>query len=237
MWAVSVASILVFGFLLGLRHAFEVDHLVAISTLVTRKRSLWKSVRFGVIWGIGHSAMLLAVGGVVLLLQVRIPPLLELSLEGLVGAMLVGLGLLTLLDCWRRRVHLHRHTHGGTAHLHFHTPTKGPEHFHQHGGETGWKPLLIGIVHGLAGSAAVLLLTVVTAPSPVESLLYIVSFGCGSILGMGAAGLLFGCLFSLTYRHFQGASLSLRIAAGATSVALGVWIICELGFSLAYALV
>ena len=233
----SFASVLVFGFLLGLRHAFEADHLVAVSTLVTPKRSLWKSVRFGVIWGLGHSATLLAVGGVVLILQVSIPPLLELSLEGLVGVMLVGLGLMTLLDCRRRRIHLHQHTHGGSTHLHFHAHVKGPEHFHQHGGETGWRPLLIGMVHGLAGSAAVLLLTVATAPSPVESLLYIVSFGCGSILGMGAASLLFGVLFSLTQRHLQGTNLSLRTASGATSVALGLWIIYELSFSHAYALV
>ena len=233
----SVASILVFGFLLGLRHAFEADHLVAVSTLVTQQRSLWKSVRLGVIWGVGHSAMLLIVGGVVLILQVRIPPLLELSLEGLVGVMLVGLGLMTLLDCWRRRVHLHHHTHRGTTHLHFHTHAEGPAHCHQHGGETEWRPLLVGSIHGLAGSAAVLLLSVATAPSPLESLLYIVSFGCGSILGMGAASLLFGVFFALTHGHFQGASLSIRIAAGATSVALGVWIIWELGFSHAYALV
>ncbi len=118
---VSFVSVLVFGFLLGLRHAFEADHLVAVSTLVTSKRSVWKSIRFGVIWGVGHSATLLAVGGVVLILQVRIPPFLELSLEGLVGAMLVGLGLMTLLDCRRRRIHLHQHTHAGTTHLHFHT--------------------------------------------------------------------------------------------------------------------
>lgn len=227
----SFASVLVFGFLLGLRHAFEADHLVAVSTLVTPKRSLWKSVRFGVIWGLGHSATLLAVGGVVLILQVSIPPVLELSLEGLVGVMLVGLGFMTLLDCRRRRIHLHQHTHEGTTHLHFHTHAESPEHGHQHGGETSWKPLLVGMVHGLAGSAAVLLLTVATAPSPTESLLYIVSFGCGSILGMGAASLLFGTLFSLTQRHLQGANLSLRIAAGATSVSLGFWIICRLGLS------
>ena len=233
----SFASVLVFGFLLGLRHAFEADHLVAVSTLVTPQCSLWKSVRFGVIWGLGHSATLLAVGGVVIILQVSIPPLLELSLEGLVGGMLVGLGLITLLDCWRRRIHLHQHTHGGSTHLHFHTHAAGPAHFHQHGGETGWKPLLVGMVHGLAGSAAVLLLTVATAPSPVDSLLYIVSFGCGSILGMGTASLLFGVLFSFTQRHLQGANLSLRIAAGATSVALGIWIIYELSFTHAYALV
>ena len=233
----SFASVLVFGFLLGLRHAFEADHLVAVSTLVTPKHSLWKSVRFGVIWGLGHSATLLAVGGAVLILQVSIPSLLELSLEGLVGIMLVGLGLITLLDCRRRRIHLHQHTHGGSTHLHFHTHAAGPEHFHQHGGKTGWKPLLIGMVHGLAGSAAVLLLTVATAPSPTESLLYIVSFGCGSILGMGAASLLLGILFSFTQRHLQGANLSLRIAAGATSVALGIWIIYELSFTHAYALV
>lgn len=234
---VSLASVLVFGFLLGLRHAFEADHLVAVSTLVTPKRSLWKSIRFGVIWGLGHSATLLAVGGVVLILQVSIPPVLELSLEGLVGVMLVGLGFMTLFDCRRRRIHLHQHTHGGNTHLHFHTHVEGPEHSHQHGGETGWRPLLVGMVHGLAGSAAVLLLTVATAPSPVESLLYIASFGCGSVLGMGAASLAFGFFFSLTQRHLQGANLSLRIAAGATSVALGIWIIYELSVTDAYALV
>ncbi len=233
----SFASVLVFGFLLGLRHAFEADHLVAVSTLVTPQCSLWKGVRFGVIWGLGHSATLLAVGGVVLILQVSIPPLLELSLEGLVGVMLVGLGFVTLLDCRRRRIHLHPHTHGGSTHLHFHAHGEGPEHFHQHGGETGWKPLLVGMVHGLAGGAAVLLLTVATAPSSVESLLYIVSFGCGSILGMGAASLFFGALFSLTQRHLQEANLSLRIAAGATSVALGIWIIYELSSTHAYTLV
>jgi len=93
------------------------------------------------------------------------------------------------------------------------------------------------MVHGLAGSAAVLLLTVATAPSPAESLLYIASFGCGSVLGMGAASLAFGFFFSLTQRHLQGTNLSLRIAAGATSVALGIWIIYELSVTDAYALI
>ncbi len=225
----SFASILVFGFLLGLRHAFDADHLVAISTLVTRQRSLWRTVRFGVLWGAGHSAMLLAVGGFVLSLKIGVPPLLELSLEGLVGAMLVGLGLMTLLDCWRRRFHLHRHTHGGTTHLHFHTHTESLEHVHTHGGGTGWQPLLVGMVHGLAGSAAVLLLIVATIPSPVEGLLYILAFGCGSILGMGIASLIFGFFLVATQRRVHGASLSLRIAAGTASVAFGLWIIFKLG--------
>lgn len=218
------------GFVLGLKHAFDSDHLVAVSTIVTRERSPWRSLWIGLFWGLGHTFTLLLVGLVVLGMKQQIPAPVEMSLECLVGVMLVCLGLVTLLDCWRNRVHVHHHDHDGNAHMHFHTHAESVLHGHAHRLRLGIKPLVIGMVHGLAGSAALMLIVLASIPSPSLGLAYIGIFGAGSVLGMGLVSLLMGFFFSYVVPRLHEVSLTLRLATGVLSAAFGTWIVIDIGF-------
>jgi len=218
------------GLLLGLKHAFDSDHLIAVSTIVTRERSAWRSLWIGLFWGIGHTFTLLMVGLIVLGLKKQIPPPVGLSLECLVGLVLIGLGLTTLYDCWRKRVHAHSHIHAGAPHLHFHMHEDSPAHQHPHPVRLGFRPLLVGMVHGLAGSAALMLLVLATIPSPALGLMYIVIFGGGSIVSMGLVSLLMGLFFSLATDRLHDLEHGVRLAIGTLSTAFGVWMVVEIGF-------
>jgi len=218
------------GLLLGLKHAFDSDHLIAVSTIVTRERSAWRSLWIGLFWGIGHTFTLLMVGLIVLGLKKQIPPPVGLSLECLVGLVLIGLGLTTLYDCWRKRVHAHSHVHAGAPHLHFHVHEDSPAHQHLHPVRLGFRPLLVGMVHGLAGSAALMLLVLATIPSPALGLMYIVIFGGGSIVSMGLVSLLMGVFFSLATDRLHDLEHGVRLAIGTLSTAFGVWMVVEIGF-------
>ncbi len=218
------------GLLLGLKHAFDSDHLIAVSTIVTRERSAWRSLWIGLFWGIGHTFTLLMVGLIVLGLKKQIPPPVGLSLECLVGLVLIGLGLTTLYDCWRKRVHAHSHVHAGAPHLHFHMHEDSPAHQHPHPVRLGFRPLLVGMVHGLAGSAALMLLVLATIPSPALGLMYIVIFGGGSIVSMGLVSLLMGLFFSLATDRLHDLEHGVRLAIGTLSTAFGVWMVVEIGF-------
>jgi len=218
------------GLLLGLKHAFDSDHLIAVSTIVTREHSPWRSLWIGLCWGIGHTFTLLLVGLVVLGLKRQIPPPVGLSLECLVGLVLIGLGLATLYDCRRRRVHAHRHVHAGAPHTHFHAHADSPAHQHPHPVRSGLKPVLLGMVHGLAGSAALMLLVLAAIPSPALGLVYIAIFGCGSVLGMGFISLLMGLFFSLATDRLSDLEHGVRLAVGTLSTTFGVWMVVEIGF-------
>lgn len=223
-------AILGLGFVLGLKHAFDSDHLVAVSTIVTRERSPWRSLWIGLFWGLGHTLTLLLVGLVVLGMKQQIPAPVEMSLECLVGVMLIGLGLVTLLDCWRNRVHVHHHDHDGDAHMHFHTHAESALHGHAHRLRLGIKPLVIGMVHGLAGSAALMLIVLASISSPSLGLAYIGIFGAGSVLGMGLVSLLMGFFFSYVAPRLHNVSMTLRLATGALSTGFGAWIVIDIGF-------
>ncbi|MBI3249976.1 MAG: urease accessory protein UreH [Deltaproteobacteria bacterium] len=221
---------LLLGLLLGLKHAFDSDHLIAVSTIVSRERSPWRSLWIGLFWGIGHTVTLLAVGVLVLGMKMQIPPPLESSLECAVGVMIVGLGLTTLYDWWRKRLHAHEHAHEGSAHTHFHMHASSAAHQHPHPLHVGAKPMLIGMVHGLAGSAALMLLVLTAIPSPVLGLFYIGIFGVGSVVGMGLVSLLLGVFFSLATDRFHNLNQGIRLTVGTLSTAFGLWMIVEIGF-------
>ena len=223
-------AILTLGLLLGLKHAFDSDHLIAVSTIVARERSPWRSLWIGLFWGVGHTLMLALVGVIVLGLKIQISETIGLSLECLVGIVLVGLGVSTLHDCWRKRLHAHRHIHEGTAHTHFHMHAHGTAHQHQHPARVGFKPMLLGMVHGLAGSAALMLLILATIPSTMLGLLYIGIFGFGSVLGMGLVSFLMGMCFSLATDSLYAFDHGMRVAVGTLSTVFGVWMVVEIGF-------
>ena len=159
-------AILGFGFVLGLRHALDVDHLAAVSTIVGQRRSLWSSSLVGALWGLGHTAALLAAAVAVIGLHAEIPPRLASALELGVAVMLIVLGLNLLRTVWAGgTLHHHVHSHGGRAHVHPHLhdsdPTGGDGH---HRLRAGRRPFFVGLVHGLAGSGALMLAVLATIP-------------------------------------------------------------------------
>src|SRR5918992_163333 len=164
----SALPLLGLGFALGLKHATEADHLVAVSTIVSEHSSVWRSGAVGALWGLGHTASLFVVGAVLIALRVRIPEGLATALELAVALMIVLLGtrILYLVLRGRRDVHVHEHTHGGRTHTHLHFHGRHDAHsaadghavsHTRHRGLWGWRPVAVGAVHGLAGSAALTL--------------------------------------------------------------------------------
>jgi sulfite exporter TauE/SafE len=228
-FATSSAWILTLGFLLGIKHATEADHLAAVSTIVTERKSLFSSAFVGALWGLGHTISLLVAGVFVLLLNFQITERAERALEFCVGLMLVLLGLNVLRKMLRGGwLHFHAHKHGEHEHAHPHihkSETKEP-HTH-HGFSFNPRALIIGMVHGLAGSAALMLLVIPTISSRLMGLLYIIIFGIGSIGGMMLMSFLVGLPFHLTTARFNRFNLLLRGAAGIFSVGLGLWIVYE----------
>jgi sulfite exporter TauE/SafE len=221
----SYLTILGLGFILGLRHALDTDHLAAVSTVLAERPSLRASGLVGLSWGLGHTAVLLVVGVIVLVLRVPIPDPMAVAAEGVAGLMLVALGSLLGARLIRERWHLHPHDHGGTKHVHFHSHSHSRDHSHVHWWRQSVRPLCIGMAHGLAGSAALLLLVVATADSVIEGLVYIAVFGCGSILGMILIGLALSVPVLWSLRLGRPLFLAVQGLASIGSIALGCSIV------------
>lgn len=214
---------------MGARHALDADHLAAVSTLVADRRDWRASGWIGFWWGCGHTAMLLAVGLAVLLLNLTIPAALAQGFEFLVGAMLVALGGSLCAALIREGWHLHRHDHDGVAHVHWHSHRRGAAHQHSHEAPPA-RPLVVGMVHGLAGSAALMLLVVASIHSVWEGLAYIVVFGLGSIAGMVGVGLLIGYPLAATGASGPAARLVVRGLASLGSIGLGLTLMAKIAF-------
>jgi sulfite exporter TauE/SafE len=221
----STVSILAIGFALGLQHAVEADHLAAVSTIVSEKKSLLTASIVGGFWGLGHTVSLLAIGAAVIFFKVRISETAETRLEAVVGAMLVLLGLNALRKLLTsEKVHVHKHEHGEREHIHIHTHNGENETTHH---RFSPRSILVGMVHGLAGSAALMLLILPVIPSPPVALLYILIFGVGSIGGMMTMSFLIGLPLHFTLERFGFLNGMIRLAAGSFSLSLGVYIIYE----------
>lgn len=223
----TLTTTLLLGFVLGMEHALDADHVVAVSTLVSHSRNLWRSLLTGVFWGIGHTVTLFIVGLLVFVFQVNLGEGWMLSMEFLVGVVLVLLGGQILLGYRRKRVHAHVHSHGGEVHVHFHSHTGGEDHDHHP--PPLRKPLLIGMIHGLAGSAALVLLVLTTVRSSAHGLLFILLFGIGSICGMLLMSTVIALPFALTAGRLQRINEAVRIVAGVVSITLGASIMIEAG--------
>jgi hypothetical protein len=188
-----MTSLLMLGFVMGLRHALEADHLAAIASLSTRHEGLAGSLRRGGAWGLGHTTTLLAMAAAYWWLGIRLPPSASRGLEAAVGLMLVVLGLDVVRRMRRGRIHVHVHSHGhDVVHVHAHRhpgtlPHERDPHDHAHPATISARAFLVGMMHGMAGSAALLLLTLQMVSSPLAGLLYVATFGVGSIAGMAAA--------------------------------------------------
>jgi sulfite exporter TauE/SafE len=231
--ATSTFAILGFGFLLGLKHATEADHLAAVSTIVTERKSLFSSAIIGGVWGLGHTISLFVAGVFVLLFKFQITERTEKILEFGVGVMLILLGLNVLRKLLKGgHLHFHAHEHGERVHVHphIHEREKDEPHTH-HGFSFSPRALIIGMVHGLAGSAALMLLIIPTIESQTLGLLYIIVFGVGSIGGMMLMSFLVGLPFTLTASRFNRFNHILQSIAGLVSVALGLFIVYEKGIT------
>lgn len=221
----------------GLKHAGEVDHVVAVSTIVSQHRNVWRSAVVGGLWGLGHTATLLIVGAPVLVFRVAISPAAAGWLEFSVALMIIGLGTMALMRVFQRRpdVHIHRHHHNGQSHVHVHFhehatehPRSGASHSHTVS-RLGIKPFLVGAMHGLAGSAALTLLVLTQIDSIVLGLLYLACFGAGATVGMLLMSGLIGLPFALSAHRLTGLNYGLQMLAGALSIAIGLWYAVEIG--------
>jgi high-affinity nickel-transport protein len=250
----NLLAVCVLGFVLGMRHATDPDHVVAVTTIVSRHRTTAGAAAIGALWGLGHTLTILVVGGGIVLLGWVIPPRVGLSLEFSVGLMLIVLGVMNLSGVLQRitessgsagpgTVHAHPHQHGD--YVHSHTHGHDPER-HPHAADRTplgrldrWlgrlglyqalRPVVVGVVHGLAGSAAVALLVLATIGDSAWSLLYLLVFGAGTIAGMLL--ITAGIAWPLTHagRRFAGLPRGLRVASGIVSLIVGLALAYQVG--------
>ena len=225
-------GILGLGFLLGMQHALEADHIAAVSSIAARRSRVADIVKHGLTWGLGHTLTLFAFAGAAILLGHAIPESVARPIEAAVGIMLIGLGAHVLWRLWRDRVHFHRHGHGdGTVHFHAHShagETAAHErtaHVHDHGFR--WRTLLVGLMHGMAGSAALLVLAVTQASSPAVGLGYVALFGIGSMIGMGALSTVIAVPLAVSARSLTWANRGLQAVVGLVTVAIGLITVVE----------
>jgi hypothetical protein len=267
--AVNLASLLSLGFFLGMRHATDADHVVAVATIVSARRSLRYSALIGAAWGIGHTITVMLVGAVIMGFGVIIPERLGLSMEFAVGIMLVVLGVLTLTGIgprighatalaqarpadgdgpWGEAVSIHEHVHAHGAYLHAHPHSHGAaSHGHAVGGallaqfDGSWfgrsqiyqwaRPFVVGLVHGLAGSAAVVLAVLSIIHDPLTAMGYLVLFGLGTVGGMIVITSILSVPFAYTANNMPRANWRLRVASGLISFTFGLYLVYDIGFA------
>ena len=223
-------SAVVLGFVLGLRHALDPDHVVAVSTIVTAEPSWRRSSLIGSFWGLGHATSLLTLGGVIVALRINITELAASRLEIIVSVMLVGLGVYAIRSAragFRVHAHPHKHDDREHVHLHVHEPHAQPVHQHAHPLRFGLRPFAIGLVHGIAGSGGLALLVMATAKTATAGLLYMAALALGALVGMGIlSGLLTLPLAALRTRY-ETLHLRFQFLSGVCSVAFGLWLFSE----------
>jgi hypothetical protein len=229
-------GILGLGFLLGMQHALEADHIAAVSSIAARRSEVGDIVKHGLTWGLGHTLTLFVFAGLAILLGHAIPEGLARPLETAVGVMLVGLGAHLLWRLWRDRLHFHRHSHdGGVVHFHAHShagetiPHARAAHVHAHGFR--WRTLLVGLMHGMAGSAALLVLAVTQASSATVGLGYLALFGIGSMIGMGLLSTVIAVPIAVSARWLTWTNRSLQGVVGLVTIAIGLNTIIATAFS------
>lgn len=237
-----------FGFLLGMRHATDADHVIAVTTILNRSRRFIHGTVIGAIWGLGHTVTVLVVGTLIIVFNIVIPPPVGLAMEFTVAIMLIALGILNLTGVMRSvserftpPAPLHGHDH---AHLHAHESEPelhGHEHAHLHGhgrdpgllATFGWfqlaRPLVVGLVHGLAGSAAVALLVLATIQDPTEALVYLVIFCLGVAAGMAVLTTAIGLPFLVSRSRSERINRWLTIGSGVLSLGFGIYLAYQIG--------
>ncbi|MGB7603409.1 MAG: high-affinity nickel-transport family protein [Candidatus Sulfotelmatobacter sp.] len=263
---ISFLSIIAVGFFLGMRHATDPDHVIAVTTIVSRQRNLLKAALTGIFWGVGHTLTIFIVGSAIILFDVVIPARIGLSMELSVGLMLIILGGMNIASFMRTTrtivptagesdvvhsdvvdseiLHSHPHVHGDYIHNHAHG--HGPQtHSHSHQTPLTWldrvfgriglyqqlRPLIVGIVHGLAGSAAVALLILTTIRNPHWAMVYLLVFGAGTVGGMMLITISIASAFNFFGKKHANFSQWLGFASGLLSLAFGLFLAYQIGFA------
>jgi len=222
----SLLSVLSFGFILGIKHAIEPDHVIAVSTIASHSKNLWRAALSGIFWGLGHTATLFIVGLIFLLLKSEIPDMWALSLEFLVGIMLFYLGVRNTVMFRRKSVLLQTHEHDGIVHKHFQSKHSTVSHRKKEASYA--TSAIIGFIHGLAGSAAMILLTMETVHSVWEGVLYLLIFGFGTVAGMLMFTTLIGIPFVFSVSR-TSINHALTRVTGVVSTAFGIYYMYNLG--------
>lgn len=251
---ITLLSLVVFGFFLGMRHATDPDHVIAVTTIVARQRSIRHAALVGVLWGLGHTITIVAVGSAIILFGVVIPARVGLTMELSVGLMLILLGILNLSGMMRwitetfTPAHLgqqlHAHGFGSTAHAHI--PSAGTQSQSERGdlASAGWmdrmfgklgiyhvlRPLAVGLVHGLAGSAAVALLVLAAIHDATWAILYLVVFGLGTVAGMMLITAAIAIPFTFSENRFVRLNRGMSLVSGLISLVFGLFIVYQMGF-------
>ena len=255
---INFFAIVAMGFFLGMRHATDPDHVIAVTTIVTRQRRVSRAALTGIFWGIGHTLTIFLVGALIILFNVAIPARIGLTMELSVGLMLVILGLMNVSSFSRtfraqqdsniehhELVHSHAHSHGDYVHTHPHAhapeahphdPNRTPVSFMDRVfGRIGIyqqvRPLVIGIVHGLAGSAAVALLVLTTIRDPHWAVAYLLVFGVGTVAGMMLITMSLASAFNFFGRGKMKFSRGLGLASGLLSLGFGLVIAYQMGIA------
>ena len=223
---------------MGLRHALEADHVLAVATLVDNNNSS-EAMKQGLVWGIGHTVTLLVFGIISLSFSFLLTENTGHILELIVGIMLIVLGGDLLRKIYRDRPHIHVHQHdGGVNHIHFHThklaesPLKkhnNQSHIHNHVKVFPVRALLIGVIHGLAGSSVLIILTLNTIQSPLLGITYILVFGLGSIISMALMSLVIAIPVRFSLKNMHWVYGALRGAIATMTLIFGVFIVYQSG--------
>ena len=225
-------SVLGLGLLLGMQHALEADHVAAVSSVVSGRKGIASISWHGAVWGIGHTLTLFVVAGTCIVLKTHLDEQLAGRLEFGVGVMLVGLGGHVLWRLWRDRVHfgthrhgdgtrhMHAHSHRDDAHAHLHSP-----HDHHHPEAMPWRTLLVGAMHGMAGSAALVVLAASSIESSWSGIAYVLVFGLGSVVGMAALSAAIAVPLTWTATSLTLANRALQGLIGLVTIGVGLQVI------------
>ncbi len=230
-----MSSLLLIGFFIGMRHALDADHLAAVASLVSQKQSLAYTIRQGGAWGLGHTITLFLFSSIIIFMDTVLPEHLARGLEMAVGLMLLLLGADVLRRVVRGRVHFHTHQHAdGEHHFHAHSHTDElrtqhavSRHNHEHPRGLPLRALMVGLMHGMAGSAAVILLALETVSSPLQSIFYILIFGIGSMLGMALLSVVISIPMRLSANRLTWAHNTVQVLVGVLTIGLGALMLYE----------
>ncbi len=232
----ALLGVLALGLAAGAQHAFEADHVAAVSSVISGETSWRRMIGHGALWGFGHTLTLGTAAAAVIVAGARLDPAFSHWLETAVGVMLMGLGLGVLRRLRKERVHFHAHAHAdGSVHFHAHShkhdarlhdPARHEHnHAHHHAGGPPWRALAVGLIHGMAGSAALIVLAASELADPYRAMLYVVLFGAGSMLGMIALTAVFAVPLRWTAKGLTRANRGLQTMIGVGTAGLGLLVV------------